>query len=90
LFKQWINLHVAPGERSSFQWQLYKTKVPDCIIENESVRQTTAWLITVAQGSIEIKIAKKNPILLIIYLMVFEPVNKFHSSRLGARAIHIG
>jgi hypothetical protein len=64
--------------------------VPDCIIENECVRQTTARLITVAQGSIEIKIANKNPILLIIYLMVFEPVNKFHSSRLGARAIHIG
>jgi hypothetical protein len=51
------------------------------IIEDQGVGQIASWLVTIMQGSIEIKISN---------MMVFKPVDKFKASRFCTRAINRG
>lgn len=60
------------------------------IIEDQGVGQIASWLVTIMQGSIEIKISQKELVISIRNMMVFKPVDKFKASRFCTRAINRG
>jgi hypothetical protein len=45
-------------------------------IENQCVSEVSSWFVSVAQRTIEIKIAKENPVHLICHLAAFKPTDK--------------
>jgi hypothetical protein len=45
-------------------------------IENQCVSEVSSWFVSVAQRTVEVKVAKKNPVYPICHLTAFKPMNE--------------
>jgi len=64
-------LHIAPSKGPPFKGEFYQTQMANDIIKNESILQVAPRFISVYERSVEVEITKKDPIGIIIDLVIF-------------------